>query len=286
MTQSAQIRAAIDATGCAMGPDVIAGCRQLFGEEQMALVAAVPPVASDVPYGPDARHVLDIYAPVDARDAPVVVFVHGGGFVLGSKCEDGWANAAVGRWAATQGMVGVVINYRLAPDHLWPAGGADVGAAVDWVRANIGAYGGDPARIVAMGTSAGAVHVAGFLSLRPDHADLVRGAVLLSGLYGYTPLDVKDERYYGAPEDYPARMPREGVAATTLPLFVAAAQYDPQRFQAEFLGLMTERNQRHGTMPLGHIANGHNHYSMAMHIGTSDTRLSAEVADFITRVCA
>jgi hypothetical protein len=76
------------------------------------------------------------------------------------------------------------------------------------------------------------------LRLRPDHGDLVRGAVLLSGLYGYTSLDSRDERYYGGPEDYADRMPREAVAGTALPLLLACAQFDPPRFQAEFLGLM------------------------------------------------
>ncbi|HWU02683.1 MAG TPA: alpha/beta hydrolase, partial [Novosphingobium sp.] len=228
---------------------------------------------------------LDIYAPAGAQGLPVLLFVHGGGFVMGDKAADGWANGAVGRWAAQMGMVGVVMNYRLAPAHTWPAGAQDVGAAIDWLRAHVGAHGGDPARIVAMGTSAGAVHVAGHLHARPDHGQALRGAVLLSGLYGYTPLDPKDERYYGGPADYAARMPREGVAATTLPLLLACAQYDPPRFQSEFVSLLAERLERHGALPAGHIANGHNHYSMAMHIGTSDTRLSGEIAAFVARCC-
>ena len=131
-----------------------------------------------------------------------------------------------------------------------------------------------------MGTSAGAVHVAGFLKLRPDHGDLLRGAVLLSGLYGYTPLDPRDERYYGA-SDYAARMPREAVAATTLPLLLACAQYDPPRFQTEFLGLMTQRLERHGALPRSVTLSGHNHYTMAMHLGTADRRLATEIARFV-----
>jgi len=137
----------------------------------------------------------------------------------------------------------------------------------------------DPARIVVVGTSAGSVHIATALRLRPDLP--VAGAVLLSGLYGYTPLDERDEPYYGPDADYPQRMPRDAVAQTAIPLFVACAQYDPQRFQAEFLGLMQARLERHGTMPVGMIVPGHNHYTLAMHIGGEDRRLLDEIVRFV-----
>lgn len=263
--------------GTTLGPHVLAACRALFQLEQEALARRVPAAATDCAYGPDARHRLDLYGRPDC--APVVLFVHGGGFRLGDKAADGWPNAAVGRWAAEQGWLGAVMNYRLAPDHAWPAGGEDVLAAVDWLSANAAAHGGDPARIVLVGTSAGAVHVATALQLRPDLA--VRGCVLLSGLYGYTPLETRDSDYYGAPSLYPQRMPREAVAATTLPIFLACAEFDPPRFQAEFLGLMRERLERHGAMPRGAMADGHNHYSMAMHLGTEDRRLADAIASFV-----
>jgi arylformamidase len=114
----------------------------------------------------------------------------------------------------------------------------------------------------------------------------VRGLVLLSGLYGYTPSDDRDVPYYGDRADYPARMPREAVVATDLPLFVAASEFDPPRFQQEFVGLMQERLGRKGTMPRGYIASGHNHYSMAMHLGTSDCRLADEIFGFVADCCA
>ena len=180
----------------------------------------------------------------------------------------------------------LVIHYhRPAKDYdnwnlwCWPEGGEDVGLAVDWLSAHAADFGGDPARIVVIGTSAGAVHIATALKLRPDLP--VAGAVLLSGLYGHTPLDDRDEPYYGPNADYAGRMPRETVAATTIPLFIACAQFDPPRFQAEFLGLMQDRLERHGTMPQATILPGHNHYSMAMHIGTSDRRLTDEIVAFV-----
>lgn len=285
MTQQVgTIEATIAALGTTLGPDVLARCRALFDAEQTALASRIAIAAQDCAYGPDPRHRLDLYGGKPGVRVPVLLFVHGGGFVQGDKGgADIWVNAAVGRMAAEAGLVGAVLNYRLAPDHPWPAGGEDVLAAIDWLIADAAQYGGDPGRIVVMGTSAGAVHVSAALQLRPDLA--VRGAVLLSGLYGYTPLDPRDGAYYGSAEHYPDRMPRKALAETDLPLLLACAQFDPPRFQAEFLGLMVERLERHGTLPRSHIASGHNHYSMAMHLGTSDRRFANEVLDFVETVC-
>lgn len=266
--------------GTSLGPDILARCKALFEGEQRLLVADRPSAATDIAYGLDVRHRLDLYAPAGGTAAPILVFVHGGGFLKGDKggAVD-WPNANVGRMAAQAGFLGVVINYRLAPDHGWPAGAEDVAAVVDWLKVNAAQHGGDPDRIVLAGTSAGAVHVAGYLKLAGGYG--IRAAILLSGLYGYTPLDERDALYYGDPALYPDRMPLEVVAATNLPLLIACAEFDPPRFQAEFLGLMQDRIARHGAMPRAIILTGHNHYSMPMHLGTADRRLADEICAFV-----
>ncbi|ABP64277.1 Esterase/lipase-like protein (plasmid) [Novosphingobium aromaticivorans DSM 12444] len=281
-------RDAIASMGNALGPQVVEACRALFDDEQRALAARVPVLAADCVYGPHERQRLDLYRTASAGALPVVLFVHGGGFRLGDKGHGGgdsgsWQNAAVARTMAEAGFLGAAMNYRLLPDARWPDGGEDVIAAVEWLRANAAGFGGDPTRIFVVGTSAGAVHIATAIMLRPDLP--VVGAVLLSGLYGHTPLDDRDEGYYGPQADYAARMPREAVASTTIPLFIACAEHDPPRFQAEFLGLMRDRLERQGAMPAGTILSGHNHYSMAMHIGTGDRRLADEITGFILRAC-
>jgi len=278
-------RAAIAALGRVLGPDVLAAVQALYRPEQDRLAALQPASVVDLAYGSDPRQALDLYAP-GPREArlPVLLWVHGGGFMRGEK----WSaehpfNAHAGRWAARNGMLGAVMNYRLAPGATWPAGGEDVASAVALLRAYAGRHGGDPDRIVVAGTSAGAVHIATALRLRPDLA--IRGAVLLSGLYGFTPLDDRDTLYYGDADLYPERMPREAMIATGLPLLLACAEFDPPRFQRETLGLLAARLDWHAAMPRAYIASGHNHFSLAYHLGGRDTRLADEMLGFIADVC-
>jgi acetyl esterase/lipase len=90
---------------------------------------------------PHERQRLDVHtsgAPV-GEPAPVVLFVHGGGFAGGDKHVPGTPMYDhIGAWAVRNGWVGVTMTYRLAPEHPWPAGAQDAAAAAGWVRANIG----------------------------------------------------------------------------------------------------------------------------------------------------
>ncbi len=87
-------------------------------------------VTRDIRYGAAERNLLDVFVPEGAGGArPVLIFVHGGGFVRGNKRAPGspfYDNIML--WAARNGMVGVNMTYRLAPQSPWPAGAEDVGA--------------------------------------------------------------------------------------------------------------------------------------------------------------
>jgi triacylglycerol lipase len=282
--QDPSIRAAIAALGTALGPAVLAQCMALFRDELSAPAEATTHrVLRDVAYGAHVRQRLDLYRhdTEAATRAPVFVWVHGGGFVRGEKhSPEHPFNAHVGYWAARQGWLGAVMNYRLAPEHRWPSGGEDVGAVVDWLRAQAAQHGGDPQRIVLAGTSAGSVHIATCLQRRG--ADLpVRGAVLLSGLYGATALEGQDAAYYGDASLRPEQVVLEAVATSRLPLLVACAEFDPARFQAETLALLQRVLVARDRAPRSHFASGHNHYTLAMHLGTADTRLADEIVSFV-----
>ena len=106
-------------------------------------------------------------------------------------------------WAVNNGFVGVNATYRLAPQSPYPAGAEDLAAVVAWVAGKIGERGGDPARIYLMGHSAGAVHVANYVSHPEFHKVRdggLAGAVMVSGIYDLTasPLGDAEIAYFGS----------------------------------------------------------------------------------------
>lgn len=117
------------------------------------------------------------------RALPVLVFVHGGGFVAGSARADLYDGSALVR----DGVVLVTVNYRLGVQGFLDLPGAppnrgllDVLAALRWVRGEIGAFGGDPGTVTVFGQSAGATLVAALLA-DPGARGLFRRAVVQSG---------------------------------------------------------------------------------------------------------
>ena len=108
----------------------------------------------DIPYRRSGHraHTLDIYRPPGCRQAPVVFYIHGGGFRFLSK-DSHWIMAL---GFALKGYLVVCINYRLAPRHPFPAALVDSCHAFDWVHRHIEAYGGNPEEIIVAGESAGA----------------------------------------------------------------------------------------------------------------------------------
>lgn len=119
------------------------------------------------------RGLLDIYLPArrDLHDAPVLLQVHGGGWTLGSKDEQG---VPLMNELAADGWVCVAINYRLAPRDAFPAQIIDVKRAIAWVKEHIADYGGDPTYIVLTGGSAGG-HLTALAALTPNDPEYQPG---------------------------------------------------------------------------------------------------------------
>lgn len=105
---------------------------------------AVPSPDGDIP--------VRVYTPAGSGPFPALVFFHGGGWVLG--CVDG-SDATARSLANAAGCVVVSVEYRLAPEHKYPAAADDCYAATRWVAANAAAIDVDPARIAVGGVSAG-----------------------------------------------------------------------------------------------------------------------------------
>ena len=173
----------VRAAGQAMDPTVSQLYAPMFPKEAWAGVS----IQRDIAYGSDALQRLDVFTPDDAKGKklPVLLFVHGGGFTRGDKHGDFYPDN-ITLWAAKNGMVGVNIDYRLAPMDPWPAGVKDLASSIAWTKANIARYGGDPNSIVLFGHSAGANHVADYAAhpeVRGAEASSVKGVILLSPAY-------------------------------------------------------------------------------------------------------
>jgi acetyl esterase/lipase len=111
-----------------------------------------PLVVRDVPYGDDPAQKIDVYKTAGKTPAPVVIFIHGGAWQYGDQKQ----LAAMGKVLADRGVVAFLIDYRKYPQVTYPAFVDDTVAALNWVMAHAAEYGGDPARVVVAGHSAGA----------------------------------------------------------------------------------------------------------------------------------
>jgi acetyl esterase/lipase len=279
-----QIARRVAAIGDVVGPDQAAASREIFAPLHEPSPHAGVEIVRDVRYGPHERHRLDVFSPAGARDLPVVVFVHGGGFVAGDKATAGtpyYDN--VGLWGARSGMVGVTMNYRLAPEHRWPSGAEDVGAAVAWLAANVAAHGGDPSRIVLMGSSAGATHVAGYAGMA-DTDPGVRGVVLLSGAYDLRLFDDASilAPYFGPdPAALAAASPLAGLVASGLPILFAVAEHDPPVSHRQAAALFGALFERDGRVPPMAFLPGHNHFTEVLHLNAVDDVLGRQIRAFV-----
>lgn len=118
-----------------------------------------------------------VHRPVVRRaDAPGVVWMHGGGLVLGDNRMD---DARFDKWCRELGIVGVSVEYRLAPEHPYPTPLEDCYAALAWIHHNAASLGVDPQRIGIGGASAGAGLAAGLALLARDRAEFAVAFQLL-----------------------------------------------------------------------------------------------------------
>jgi triacylglycerol lipase len=178
-------------------------------------------------------------------------------------------------------------TYRLAPQSPYPAGAEDLAAVVAWVAGKIGERGGDPARIYLMGHSAGAVHVANYVS-HPEFYKVkdggLAGALMLSGIYDLTasPLGDAEITYFGSdPSRYAERSSLEGLLTTKIPLMISAAELDPPRFVEQFNLLKQATCKRPNGCARATMLPQHSHMSEVYSINALDTPLTDEILAFV-----
>ena len=219
----------------------------------------------------------------------MLVFVHGGAFIGGNKrrTPDSPFYDNVMLWAVKNGFIGVNMTYRLAPQSPWPAGAEDVASAIRWVSDEIGERGGDPSRIYLMGHSAGAIHVATYVS-HPEFYRMknggVRGAIMVSGIYDLTaaPLSDAERAYFGGDASrYAGQSSLPGLLKANIPLMAASSELDPPGFVKQ-LELLKEATCKR---PVGCARTvmlpQHSHMSEVYAINTDDTRLTDQILEFV-----
>jgi len=142
--------------------------------------------------GHGRRRLLDVYTPREgAENAPVLLQIHGGAWSIGEKREQA---KPLMNHLASRGWVCVAVNYRLSPQHKFPAHLLDLKLAIRWIRENIAHYGGDPDFLAATGGSAGG-HLSALVALTAndpeyqegfEHVDTsVRACVPFYGIYDF-----------------------------------------------------------------------------------------------------
>jgi acetyl esterase/lipase len=283
------VMARLRALGDEFTPAQIVASRELYAPlvSGPADVGAV--VERDQSYGPDPKQRLDVFHRGDvAAQRPVVVFVHGGGFTQGDK---GAADAPFfnnfGAWAVRAGFVGVTMTYRLAPAHQWPSGSQDIASAAQWLAANAARFGGSPERIVMVGTSAGATHIAGYFAghgRAPESKTLLAGAALLSGIYQFTSddADSRHDDYFG-----PDRSRRAGFSTVSTlanlqtPCLITLNEMDPPPWHRQIAVLVEACVNATGRYPRVLYLEGHNHVSNVMQLSSAGDTLGEPLAKFV-----
>jgi acetyl esterase len=236
----------------------VAEARRLY-EARIAVMAPPAKVAKiaqrtiDGPHGPIE---LRIYTPTGSGPFPLMVFFHGSGFVLCSlDTHDGMCR----NLAAGIGCAVVSVDYRLAPEHKFPAGLDDCLVATRWAAAHAAELLADPTRIMLAGDSAGGNMAAvTALRVRDEGGPALRGQMLLYPVTDYhtpgTPSYAENADGYGltrdtmawfwghylndpAEADHPHASPlRAPDLAGLPPAYVMSAEYDPLRDEAERYG--------------------------------------------------
>ena len=174
--------------------------------EKILFKQNLPPVGhcmEGLRYGDHPKQIMDIIFPMTKPPYPLLVFFHGGGFILGSRR----LYTRFCRAFAEQGYLTCNVDYRLAPNNPFPAPLQDVSVALSWILDRAGSWGADPSRLFLAGDSAGAllvcwyaaaVHKPGLLrSIKLSNTDPkpeISGLLLFYGVY-----DLETARSTGFP---------------------------------------------------------------------------------------
>ncbi len=266
----------------------LAGAIHTSAAEQLQIVTALDMDYLATTDYTDAKDKLDIYMPLGAKGAPVVVYFHGGGLMYGDKS----LAQVVAKRLLAKGIGLVSANYRLSPGVMHPAHVQDAAAAMAWVYKNIDEYGGDPRNLYVSGHSAGA-YLAALLTLDPRHLQQhemalsdIRGAIPISPfLYVEETARDRSKSIWGeVPLDWLAASVTPHIAAAKPPMLLIYADGDDPWRRAQNEKLAKELTMSGNKTVRAIEAPNRDHTSLISEINAADDQIGELIATFIAEL--
>ena len=241
----------------------------------------------NVSYGTDERQKLDVYLPENTGSAgmPVLIFLHGGYWVLGHKDTLGFMAPPITLAPA----IFVTAGYRLAPGAKYPEQVDDCRNALKWVYESISGYGGDPHRIFVGVHSAGG-HLASLISLQRDRLpefglpqDVIKGCFPVSGVFDVadTPVD-RREALLSDPDHAREASPVHNTAGNTVPFFLEIGENDFPNLRNQHVAMLRSLESEAGRVEAMERL-GHNHFEISLDHGNLENPWSQKVVDWMGR---
>lgn len=235
-------------------------------------------VKKDLAYGKEEKQKLDLYIPKEAKDFPVLVFVHGGGYQKGDRHEC----VTLGETFAARGVGVAAISYRLYPQAKHPAQIQDVATAFAFVKSHAKEHGANSSKISVGGHSAGA-HLATLLAtdaryLKAEKLALSEIASVVSISGGYRILPIRKD-VFGSQESMDQASPFAHIKGGHPPTFILYGDGDSAERHAiskEFDAAL----QKAGTKTKLQMIKDHNHAELFSKIGNGDATTEA-VIDYL-----
>ena len=238
----------------------------------------------DLAYGTDPKQVLDLYLPAgEVSNAPVFLFLHGGGFREGDKAHYG----SVAEPFVKAGVITVVASYRLAGSGAhYPDQPDDVKSTVKWLFENIGQYGGNPEAIYVGGHSAGAILSAdigvnrAWLVEMGMPKEIVKGIIPVSGPYDLRARGRPGEVYAYAPTPE-LREQASPVLHVTDPVPVALVAVGSEEQYQESSIAFTDALKAAGVDAHYLLMDGEDHADTALSLANGDSELFTQVISMV-----
>ncbi len=252
-------------------------------DELTAQTRAAFPNHLDIPFGETPKQRLDVYLPEKpVKNAPVLLFLHGGGFMEGDRAHYGYVATPY----VQKGIITVVSGYRLAKRGVpYPAQSDDTKAAIVWIHKNIARFGGDPNTIFLSGHSVGATLAAdvsfdrSWMQQAGVPHDAIKGIAAISGDYDLSPGENVD---YAPNAELEARASPLRHIIDAAPLAVVAAGTNEGKMRASSEDLQ-QRLSAKGVRTRLLVLEGADHKDTVLALGDPGSSLAAAVLEMIGR---